>query len=78
MTALAGRSDEAKNLTFVTEVAKGGPLTMRFDSTTGQLLGYDSTSPQDDGWTETMRVSLSRVEDGVPARISDGVQRRGY
>ena len=72
------RVGEAKNLTYVTEVAKGGPLTMLFDSTTGQLLGYDSTSPQDGGRTETMRVRLSKVEDGVPARIADGAQRRGY
>lgn len=72
------RVDEAKSLTYVTEVAKGGPLTMLFDSTTGQLLGYDSTSPQDGGRTETMRVRLSKVEDGVPARIADGAQRRGY
>ena len=72
------RVDEAKNLTFVTEVAKGGPLTILFDSTTGQLLGYDSTSPQDGGRTETMKVSLSEVEDGLPTRIADGAQRRGY
>lgn len=71
------RVDEAKNLTYVTEIVKGGPLTMRFDSTTGQLRGYDSTSPQDGGRTDTMRVSLSRVEDGVPARIVDGAKTAG-
>lgn len=70
--------DQAKRLTYVTEVAKGGPLTMRFDSATGRLLGYSSTSPQDGGSTETMKVSLSRVEDGVPARITDSAKRRGY
>ena len=61
--------DEGKNLTLVTEVVKGGPLTMRFDSTTGQLLGYDSTSPEDGGSTETMRVRLSEVAQAVPSRI---------
>lgn len=71
------RTDEAKNLTFVTEIAKGGPLTMRFDSTTGQLLGYDSTSPQDGGRTDTMRVLLAKVEDGVPDRIIDAAQPVG-
>ena len=63
------RVDEAKHLTYVTEIAKGGPLTMRFDSATGRLLGYHSTSPQDGGRTDTMRVLLSRVEGGVPAQI---------
>jgi hypothetical protein len=63
------RVDEAKGLTYVTEVAKGGPLMTRFDSATGRLLGYDATSPQDGGRTDTMRVLLSRVENGVPARI---------
>ena len=65
------RVDEEKKLTFVTEVAKGGPLTMLFDSRTGQLRGYDATSPQDGGATESMRVSLSQVEDGLPARVAD-------
>lgn len=69
------RVDEAKHLTYVTEVAKGGPLTMRFDSATGQLLGYDSTSPQDGGRTDTMRVLLSKVEDGVPARVVADAQQ---
>ena len=49
------RVDEAKRLAYVTEVTKGGPLTMRFDSATGRLLGYDSTSPQDGGWNETTK-----------------------
>ncbi len=71
------RVDESKDLTYVTEIVKGGPLTMQFDSTTGQLLGYDSTSPQDGGRTDTMRVSLSRVEDGVPARIVEGAKSAG-
>lgn len=69
------RVDEPNNLTFVTEIAKGGPLTMRFNSTTGQLLGYDSTSPQDGGLTSTMRVRLSTVETALPARIADEAQR---
>jgi hypothetical protein len=69
------RVDEVKHLTYVTEVAKGGPLTMRFDSATGRLLGYDSTSPQDGGRTDTMRVLLSKVENGVPARIVGNAQR---
>lgn len=67
--------DVAKNRTFVTEVAKGGPLTMQFDSATGQLLGYDSTSPQDGGRSDTMRVTLSRVEDGVPPSITENVKQ---
>jgi hypothetical protein len=71
------RIDDAKNVTYVTEVAKGGPLTMRFDSTTGKLLGYDSTSPEDGGRTETMTVLLSKVEDGVPARITDAAKPSG-
>ena len=72
------RVDQAKRLTYVTEVAKGGPLTMRFDSATGQLLGYESTSPQDGGRTDVMRVHLSKVEDGVPTRITDSVQPRTH
>lgn len=71
------RVDEARNQTLVTEVAKGGPLTMLFDNSTGQLLGYDSTSPQDGGRTETMRVVLSKVEDSVPARIVNDARGRG-
>lgn len=69
------RVDKAKRLTYVTEVAKGGPLTMRFDSATGRLLGYHSTSPQDGGRTDTMRVLLSKVETGVPPRIVADAQR---
>jgi hypothetical protein len=70
------RVDEAKHLTYVTEVAKGGPLTMRFDSATGRLLGYHSTSPQDGGRTDTMRALLSKVENGVPARIVSDARRQ--
>lgn len=66
------RTDEAKNLTHVTMIEKGGPLTMRFDSATGQLRGYESTSSQDGARSETMTVRLSEVEDRLPARIAGG------
>lgn len=70
-------TDKAKNLTYVTEVAKGGPITMRFDSGTGKLLGYDWTSPEDGGRAETMTVFLSKVEDGVPAWVADTARPAG-
>jgi hypothetical protein len=65
------RTDKSKNLTYVNVVAKGGPLAMRFDSTTGQLRGYESTSPQDGGRSESMTVRLSRVEEELPPRVVD-------
>ncbi|MCW2790707.1 MAG: hypothetical protein JWP56_3010, partial [Aeromicrobium sp.] len=48
----------------------------RFDSATGRLLGYHSTSPQDGGRTDTMRALLSKVENGVPARIVSDARRQ--
>jgi len=71
------RVDEARGITFVTETAKGGPITERFDTATGQLLGYDSTSPQDGGRTEAMRVISSKVENDIPAQIVDRAIKAG-
>ncbi|WP_300681455.1 hypothetical protein [Nocardioides sp.] len=71
------RVDAKQRLTYVTDIEKGGPLTMVFDSATGQLRGYDSVSPEDGGFTATMRVSLSRVEEALPEGVAEHAQPNG-
>jgi hypothetical protein len=69
------RTDAAEGRTYVTEIVKGGPLVLSFDSNTGRLLGYDSTTTQDGRRTETMRVLVSKVEPRVPAGVVDGAKK---